>query len=95
MEGEKIIKFANDTFGKVDILINNAGIIRDISFMKITNKDWDLVVDVKNLIYSIGEQTHLKGTYLLCKAAWNQMREAGYGRIINTASGSGLYGNFG
>jgi NAD(P)-dependent dehydrogenase (short-subunit alcohol dehydrogenase family) len=46
VEGEKIIKFANDTFGRVDILINNAGIIRDISFMKITNKDWDLVVDV-------------------------------------------------
>jgi len=46
LEGDKIIKQANDSFGKVDILINNAGIIRDVSFIKITNRDWDLIVDV-------------------------------------------------
>lgn len=73
-----------DTFGRVDVVINNAGILRDISFQKMSELDWDLIMKV-----------HLKGTFSVSRAAWNIMREQGYGRIINTASASGLYGSFG
>lgn len=83
-EGDKIIKTAIDTWGKIDIVINNAGILRDVSFQKMTDKDWDL-------IYAV----HLKGSYSVTKAAWNYMRDQGYGRIIMTSSAAGLYGNFG
>jgi 3-hydroxyacyl-CoA dehydrogenase/3a,7a,12a-trihydroxy-5b-cholest-24-enoyl-CoA hydratase len=82
--GDKIIKTAVDNFGKVDIVINNAGILRDVSFIKMTDKDWDLIFAV-----------HVKGAYSVTKAAWNIMREQGYGRIIMTSSAAGLYGNFG
>jgi 3-hydroxyacyl-CoA dehydrogenase/3a,7a,12a-trihydroxy-5b-cholest-24-enoyl-CoA hydratase len=82
--GEKIVKTAVDNFGTVDIVINNAGILRDVSFMKMTEADWDLIIKV-----------HLKGTFSVTKAAWNIMRDKGYGRIINTSSSSGLYGSFG
>jgi 3-hydroxyacyl-CoA dehydrogenase/3a,7a,12a-trihydroxy-5b-cholest-24-enoyl-CoA hydratase len=82
--GDKIIKTAVDAFGKVDIVINNAGILRDISFMKMSEQDWDLIMKV-----------HLKGAFSVTRAAWNIMREQGYGRIINTASTSGIYGSFG
>jgi 3-hydroxyacyl-CoA dehydrogenase/3a,7a,12a-trihydroxy-5b-cholest-24-enoyl-CoA hydratase len=83
-DGEAIIKTAIDAFGRVDILINNAGILRDVSFQKMTQADWDLVYKV-----------HVFGTYKVTAAAWNHMREAGYGRIINTSSAAGIYGNFG
>ena len=74
-----------DNFGKIDICINNAGILRDKSFKNMTNELWDVVVEV-----------HLRGTYLVAKAAWDQMLEQGTGgRIINTSSTSGLIGNFG
>lgn len=73
-----------DAFGRVDVVINNAGILRDISFGKMKDIDWDLIMKV-----------HLKGSYSVTRAAWNVMREQNYGRIINTASGSGLYGSFG
>lgn len=82
--GEKIIKTATDNYGKVDILINNAGILRDISFQKMKDLDWDLIMKV-----------HMKGSYSCTRAAWNIMREQKYGRIINTASAAGLYGSFG
>ena len=82
--GEKIVKTALDAFGKVDVVINNAGILRDVSFHKMTHDQWDAVMNV-----------HLNGTYYVSKAAWNHMREAGYGRIVNTTSAAGLYGNFG
>lgn len=82
--GDKIIKTAVDNFGKVDIVINNAGILRDVSFVKMTEKDWDLIFTV-----------HVKGAYSVTKAAWNIMREQGYGRVIMTSSAAGLYGNFG
>ena len=71
-------------WGRIDIIVNNAGILRDISFHKMTEKDFDLV----NLV-------HAKGTYAICKAAWPHMREQRYGRIVNITSTSGLYGNFG
>jgi NAD(P)-dependent dehydrogenase (short-subunit alcohol dehydrogenase family) len=82
--GDKIVKTAVDNFGTVDIVINNAGILRDVSFMKMTDNDWDLIMKV-----------HLKGSYAVTRAAWNIMREKGYGRIVNTGSSSGLYGSFG
>lgn len=82
--GEKIVKTAVDAFGTVDIVINNAGILRDISFQKMTELDWDLIMKV-----------HLKGAYSVTRAAWGIMREKGYGRIINTGSASGIYGSFG
>lgn len=83
-DGEKIVKTALDKWGRVDILINNAGILRDASLVKMTDQDWDLIYRV-----------HLKGSYACTKAAWNVMREQKYGRIIMTSSAAGLYGNFG
>ena len=82
--GDKIVKTAVDAFGTVDIVINNAGILRDISFQKMTELDWDLIMKV-----------HLKGAFSVTRAAWNIMREKKYGRIINTGSASGIYGSFG
>jgi NAD(P)-dependent dehydrogenase (short-subunit alcohol dehydrogenase family) len=82
--GENIVKTAMDNFGKIDIVINNAGILRDKSLIKMTEDEWDLVLAV-----------HLKGAYCVTQPAFKIMKENGYGRIINTASGAGLYGNFG
>lgn len=80
-----MVKAAVDNFGKLDICICNAGILRDKSFKNMTDDMWDIVVDV-----------HLKGTYLVTKAAYDRMVEQGTGgRIIMTSSTSGLLGNFG
>ena len=73
-----------DAFGRVDIVINNAGILRDISFQKMKDLDWNLIFKV-----------HVYGSYSVTRAAWNIMREQGYGRVINTASAAGLFGSFG
>lgn len=83
-EGQKIIETAMKAYGRVDIVINNAGILRDISFLKMTDQDWNAVLNV-----------HLNGSFSVARAAWPIMRKQGYGRVINTSSGSGLYGNFG
>lgn len=82
--GQAIVKTALDAFGKVDILINNAGILRDKSFMKMDEEDIDKVLTV-----------HLKGAFNVTKAAFPVMRENNYGRIVMTTSATGLYGNFG
>lgn len=82
--GEKIVKTAVDAFGKVDIIINNAGILRDKSFLKMDESMWDAVVAV-----------HLKGAYCVTRPALQIMREQNYGRIVMTSSTSGLIGNFG
>ncbi|MGH8493999.1 MAG: SDR family NAD(P)-dependent oxidoreductase [Moraxellaceae bacterium] len=82
--GTAIVKTALDTFGTVDIVINNAGILRDVSFAKMTDGDWDLILKV-----------HLTGSKSVSQAAWPIMREKGYGRIIMTTSAAGIYGNFG
>ena len=78
------VKLAMDTWGRVDILVNNAGILRDKSFSKMEIDDFKLVVDV-----------HLMGAVNCCKAVWDIMRAQKYGRIVNTTSSSGLFGNFG
>uniref|UniRef100_A0A0N4Z3W9 Peroxisomal multifunctional enzyme type 2 n=1 Tax=Parastrongyloides trichosuri TaxID=131310 RepID=A0A0N4Z3W9_PARTI len=82
--GEKLVKTAIDNFGRIDIVINNAGILRDKSFQKITDLDWDLI-----------QKVHLKGAFSVSQAAWPYMKEQKYGRIIVTSSNSGVYGNFG
>jgi NAD(P)-dependent dehydrogenase (short-subunit alcohol dehydrogenase family) len=82
--GKNIVKTAVDHFGKVDILINNAGILRDKSFLKMTEQDWDQVMAV-----------HLRGAFCVTQPAAAVMKEHNYGRIILTASTSGIYGNFG
>jgi len=81
---ESIVADAVKAFGTVDILINNAGILRDKSFSKMTLEDFELIVSV-----------HLLGSVYVTKAAWPVMIEKGYGRIVMTTSSSGLYGNFG
>ena len=82
--GANIVKTAVDAFGKVDILINNAGILRDKSFTKMEEENWDGVMNV-----------HLKGAYCVSRPAFEVMRANNYGRIIMTTSGAGLFGNFG
>jgi len=82
--GEKIVKNAIDAFGTVDILINNAGILRDKSLLKMEPDTWQAVLDV-----------HLNGAYHVTKPAFAVMKEKGYGRIVMTTSAAGLYGNFG
>ncbi|MCP4757354.1 MAG: SDR family oxidoreductase [Proteobacteria bacterium] len=82
--GENIVKTAMDAFGKIDILINNAGILRDRSFLKMTEAEWDAVLAV-----------HLKGAFCVTQPVTKIMKDNNYGRIIFTSSTSGLYGNFG
>ncbi len=82
--GEAIVKTAIDNFGRIDILINNAGILRDKTFHNMTPDLWQAVIDV-----------HLTGAYNVTRPAWIHMREAKYGRVVNTASSSGILGNFG
>ncbi len=80
----EMVAKAKSDWGSVDILINNAGILRDKSFAKMEIADFDLVV-----------QVHLMGSANCTKAVWETMREQNYGRILMTASSTGLYGNFG
>jgi NAD(P)-dependent dehydrogenase (short-subunit alcohol dehydrogenase family) len=82
--GESIVQTALDAFGRIDILINNAGIIRDRVFHKMEPGMIDAVLDV-----------HLRGTFNVTRPAWIRMREAGYGRILNTTSISGILGMYG
>ncbi|GMM53581.1 bifunctional hydroxyacyl-CoA dehydrogenase/enoyl-CoA hydratase [Maudiozyma humilis] len=79
-----IIKTAIDNFGRVDILINNAGILRDVSISKMSPQEFQSVIDV-----------HLNGAFKITRAAWPYMRQQNFGRIINTCSPAGLFGNFG
>ena len=82
--GAAIVKTAVDTFGRVDIVINNAGILRDKSFHNMSP-------DLMNPVFDV----HLKGAFHVTQPAWVLMREQGYGRIISTSSAAGIFGNFG
>ncbi|KAA1467466.1 multifunctional beta-oxidation protein [Dentipellis sp. KUC8613] len=83
-DGAAVIKTALDAFGGVTILINNAGILRDKGFKNMTDKEWDQIYEV-----------HLKGSYACTKAAWPIFQKQNFGRVVNTASAAGLFGNFG
>ncbi len=83
-DGDRIVQTAMDTFGKIDVVINNAGILRDKTFHKMEEQDWDLIYDV-----------HVRGAFKVSHAAWPYMRDQNYGRMIFTASAAGIYGNFG
>jgi NAD(P)-dependent dehydrogenase (short-subunit alcohol dehydrogenase family) len=83
-DGDKIVQNALDAFGRIDVVVNNAGILRDKSFAKMEDADWDLVYRV-----------HVEGAYKVTHAAWPHLREQNYGRVIFTSSTSGIYGNFG
>ncbi len=79
-----IVRTAIDTFGAVHGLVNNAGILRDASFAKMTTEEWNAVRAV-----------HLDGGYFMSKAVWPHFREQGFGRIVMASSTSGLFGNYG
>jgi NAD(P)-dependent dehydrogenase (short-subunit alcohol dehydrogenase family) len=82
--GEAMVQTALDAFGRVDIVINNAGILRDKSFANMTDELWDPVLDV-----------HLRGAMCVTRAAWPHLREQNFGRVVCTSSAAGIFGNFG
>jgi len=82
--GAAIVKTAIDSFGRVDIVVNNAGILRDKSFHNMSP-------DLMNPVFDV----HLKGAFHVTQPAWVLMREQGYGRIVSTSSAAGIFGNFG
>lgn len=82
--GQAIVQTALDRYGRVDIVINNAGILRDKSFLNLEPENLDIVLDV-----------HLKGAFFVTQPAFQFMKQAGYGRILHTSSAAGLFGNFG
>ncbi|MCO5991801.1 SDR family oxidoreductase [Actinoallomurus rhizosphaericola] len=81
---EAIVRTALDAFGRVDIVVNNAGILRDKSFKNMSPEEFDQVIAV-----------HLRGSFLVTHAAWPHLREQAYGRVVMTSSPAGLFGNFG
>jgi len=83
-DGAAVVQTALDAFGRVDVVVNNAGILRDKTFAKMSQEDWDLVYLV-----------HVLGAQRVTMAAWPHLREQKYGRILMTSSAAGLYGNFG
>lgn len=83
-DGEAVVKAAIDAYGRIDIVVNNAGILRDKAFTNMNDDLWNPVMNV-----------HLRGTYKVTKAAWPYFLKQKYGRIVNTTSTSGIYGNFG
>lgn len=79
-----IVETAISEFGRIDVVINNAGILRDKSFTKMTSQEFDAVLGV-----------HLRGSFLVTHAAWPHLRAQGYGRVVMTSSPAGLFGSFG
>jgi multifunctional beta-oxidation protein len=83
-KGDEVVKAVVDKYGRIDLVVNNAGILRDKAFTNMTDDMWFPVINV-----------HLRGTYKVMKAAWPYMLKQKYGRIVNITSTSGVYGNFG
>jgi multifunctional beta-oxidation protein len=83
-DGEAVVKGAIDAYGRIDVIVNNAGILRDKAFNNMEDSIWDPVYNI-----------HLRATYKVTKAAWPYFLKQKYGRVLNTASTSGIYGNFG
>eukprot|EP00343_Euplotes_focardii_P008379 CAMPEP_0205822854 /NCGR_PEP_ID=MMETSP0206-20130828/14309_1 /ASSEMBLY_ACC=CAM_ASM_000279 /TAXON_ID=36767 /ORGANISM="Euplotes focardii, Strain TN1" /LENGTH=299 /DNA_ID=CAMNT_0053119481 /DNA_START=38 /DNA_END=937 /DNA_ORIENTATION=+ len=84
VDGAKVVQTALDTWGRIDIVVNNAGILRDVTFHRMKQEQWDIVLAV-----------HLMATRNICAAAWPSMRANGYGRVVNITSVNGLYGQVG
>ncbi|HOO73168.1 MAG TPA: SDR family oxidoreductase [Spirochaetota bacterium] len=82
--GRGIVQTAMDSFGRLDVLVNNAGFVRDKTFAKMAAEEWDAVIRV-----------HLRGAFCVTRAALEIMRTQNYGRVIMTSSTSGLFGNYG
>ncbi len=82
--GASVVRAAFDAFGRIDGVVSNAGMLRDVAFHKMTAEQWDAVL-----------QVHLHGTYHVVRAAWPHFREQGHGRVVVATSNTGLYGNFG
>lgn len=82
--GFNIVKTAIDTYGRLDIVVCNAGILRDVAFHNMSEDDWDKVFAV-----------HIKGSFTVLRAAWPVFRQQSYGRVVLTTSSSGIYGQFG
>lgn len=82
--GFNIVKTAIDTYGRLDVVICNAGILRDVAFHNMSEDDWDKVFAV-----------HIKGSFTVLRAAWPVFRQQSYGRVVLTTSSSGIYGQFG
>lgn len=82
--GRAAVAAAIDAFGRLDVVINNAGILRDAAFHKMSDEDWERIFAV-----------HVRGAFNVTRAAWGHMRDARYGRVLMTTSGAGLWGNFG
>ena len=81
---QAIVQAGLDAFGRIDIVVNNAGILRDKSFKNMSPEEFDQVIAV-----------HLRGSFLVTHAAWSHLRDQAYGRVIMTSSPAGLFGNFG
>jgi len=82
--GFNMVKTAIDTWGRLDIVVANAGILRDLAFHNMSEDDWDKVFAV-----------HIKGSFTVLRAAWPVFRQQAYGRVVLTSSSSGIWGNFG
>jgi NAD(P)-dependent dehydrogenase (short-subunit alcohol dehydrogenase family) len=82
--GYNMVKTAIDTWGRLDVVICNAGILRDVAFHNMSEEDWDKVFAV-----------HIKGSFTVLRAAWPVFRQQSYGRVVITTSSSGIYGQFG
>ena len=83
-EGAAIVKAVVDTYNRIDVVVNNAGVLGDKAFMNMTDEQWHTVMRI-----------HLRGTYLVTRAAFPYMLKQRYGRVVNITSTSGVYGNFG
>merc|ERR1739848_505176 len=83
-DAERIVKAAVDAFGRVDIIVDNAGILQDVGFRKQTEKQWSVIQEI-----------HLYGQRNLCKAAWDLFYDQGFGRILNITSINGILGAHG